>query len=977
MSKRSGVLTGLLIAGLVLVLALPFMPLVAEGSSPAPERRMVLAPANPDFLSFQAKTLARSFSDSDRAVSYGLIPSPLDRSQLVGTGGVAGRRTAQSYSSSFDLRTMGKLTDVRNQNPYGTCWAFASFGSLESSLLPTESWNFSEDNMVNASGFDRDPYNGGGNSDMALAYLARWGGPISEADDPYHSPGVPQGLPVQKHLQQALFYPGRSGPLDNDSAKAAVTTYGAVFTYIYWDDSYYNSGSKAFYYPGSTSTNHAVDIVGWDDNYAASQFTSVPAGNGAFIVRNSWGSGWGDGGYFYISYYDSWVGKELVSFNLAEPVSNFNAIYQYDPLGWTNSGGFGGNTGWFANVFTAASSSSLEAVSFYAARPGSSYTMYVYDRVNGSAFEGLQSSQSGTVDLAGYYTIRLASPVPLAAGEAFVVAIQLTTPGYGYPVPMEYPIPGYSSQATAQSGQSYVSANGTSWTDLTTQSQFSNANVCLKAFATGDTPPPSHSVSITAGPAASPSTIASEGTTNLSVSASDSLGHSLNYSWSVVSSPLGDGLFSSATAQNPTWTAPANSTGSNQTVQLKVQASCSSDSSKVDEGTVNVTVQPNVPPSHSVSITAGPAASPSTIASEGTTNLSVSASDSLGHSLDYNWSVVSSSIGNGSFSSATAQNPSWTAPANSTGVNQTVQLKVQASCSSDSSKFAEGTVNVTVQPQPQPTITVVSPNGGESWMVGESHAIQWSSANLSGNVFIELSRNGGSAWETLFAGTANDGSQSWTVVGVPSDTCRVRVTSVNNETVLDTSNANFHIESSVHEFTLHLVQNWNMISLPLTTSASPTAVFGGLPAGWMIFSWNPLIPGYLMNDQITLETGKGYWLKSPNAMNYEVSGEPFNQLKTVPLAVGWNMVGLPYLEDADWGDVHIRAGGVTYTLDQAADAGVITRYLFWLNGNQYQMANEVGKLEPGKGYWLQTKQACELLFSPGGVTPPPPPPGNP
>src|SRR5450756_246557 len=147
MSKRSGVLTGLLIAGLVLVLSLPLMPLVAEGSSPAPELRMVLAPANPDFLSFQAKTLARSSSDSDRAVSYGLIPSPLDRSQLVGAGRVAGQPTAQSYPSSFDLRTTGKLTGVRNQNPYGTCWAFASFGSLESSLLPTESWNFSEDNL--------------------------------------------------------------------------------------------------------------------------------------------------------------------------------------------------------------------------------------------------------------------------------------------------------------------------------------------------------------------------------------------------------------------------------------------------------------------------------------------------------------------------------------------------------------------------------------------------------------------------------------------------------------------------------------------------------------------------------------------------------------------------------------------------------------------------------------------------------------
>ena len=65
--------------------------------------------------------------------------------------------------------------------------------------------------------------------------------------------------------------------------------------------------------------------------------TDQPPGNGAFIVRNSWGTGWGDAGYFYVSYYDTNFGYgENAVFDDAEPTSNYNAIYQYDPLGWTD-----------------------------------------------------------------------------------------------------------------------------------------------------------------------------------------------------------------------------------------------------------------------------------------------------------------------------------------------------------------------------------------------------------------------------------------------------------------------------------------------------------------------------------------------------------------------------------------------------------------------------------------------------------------
>ncbi len=75
-------------------------------------------------------------------------------------------------------------------------------------------------------------------------------------------------------------------------------------------------------------------------------------------------------------------------------------------------------------------------------------------------------------------------------------------------------------------------------------------------------------------------------------------------------------------------------------------------------------------------------------------------------------------------------------------------------------------------------ITVISPNGGEIWYAGNSMDIQWNSQGNSGHIKIELSRNGGSTWEMLFASTPDDGKQSWVVTGPASTNCKVRISDV-------------------------------------------------------------------------------------------------------------------------------------------------------------------------------------------------------
>lgn len=94
------------------------------------------------------------------------------------------------------------------------------------------------------------------------------------------------------------------------------------------------------------------------------------------------------------------------------------------------------------------------------------------------------------------------------------------------------------------------------------------------------------------------------------------------------------------------------------------------------------------------------------------------------------------------------------------------------------------------------TITVTSPNGGETWYTGESRNITWTSSGFSGNVKIELNRTyPGGAWETLYASTTNDGTQAWTMSGAVTTQARVRISSVNVPAITDVSNANFAIAS--------------------------------------------------------------------------------------------------------------------------------------------------------------------------------------
>jgi len=338
--------------------------------------------------------------------------------------------------------------------------------------------------LIEKHGFDYGVCDGGG-TDMSAAYLARWAGPWREALHPYEYNYL-ASIPVVKHVQNIIMLPDKRNALDNAKLKDAVTKYGAVAVAMCWDDSSYKSSTASYYYNGSTDTNgHYVCVVGWDDSYAKSKFKPTPAGNGAFIVKNSWGTGWGEAGYFYVSYYDRFFGKRGgTAMFKGETTNNYRTNYGYDDLGWSSGIGYDDSTGWMANIFKARATGYVKAVSFYTSANSNPYEIYIYTNVSsGKPTTGTKyaKAKKGTILGRGYYTIPLGFYVPITLGKYFSVVVKLRTTGYNWPIPIESNIPGYSSAAKSANGQSYIAHDGKSWTELKSNDP-TWCNVCLRAF---------------------------------------------------------------------------------------------------------------------------------------------------------------------------------------------------------------------------------------------------------------------------------------------------------------------------------------------------------------------------------------------------------------------------------------------------------------------------------------------------------------
>ncbi len=448
-------------------------------------------------------------------------PETLPETMIQGTAARAAlfsgrgrtRRAAAALPAAFDLREEGAVTAVRDQNPWGTCWMFASIASFESCLLKMygEKADFSEWNCLTSHLLgDRDILNAGGNPKMADVLLTAMVGPALEVQDPYrtvkpyptieHTP-----YPASRAVAQVVYWnppydsaAKKYDTLDADyirQIKEAVYTYGAVTT-AYWHNysGCYNAETKAYYDPTATYTNHAVAIIGWDDNFSKSNFTTEPSRDGAWLVKNSWGDYYMD--TFYISYDDPSINPQggVSQFRPLDPAANHNFSRLY-----TNDSGKQGGYLYLgvkqlsvANVFTAQAEEQLSYVAYRnwnTTGVEMAYTLSVYKTPK----EGNPSSgtrliqQAGTLSTCGSHLIPLDSPVRLTTGETFSIVLTLANasePVY-FPTDSSVKTSGCSYYTTATQPGDY-----TAWTDLNRSGTSGSGTLQLRGVATPAVAPP-------------------------------------------------------------------------------------------------------------------------------------------------------------------------------------------------------------------------------------------------------------------------------------------------------------------------------------------------------------------------------------------------------------------------------------------------------------------------------------------------------
>lgn len=414
--------------------------------------------------------------------------------------------------SKFDIREQDYKIDIKNQRQTGQCWAFASLSAVEIFAKISKEINetYSPRHMeyatsrvfkngeINDWGFNRSVGNGG-HVLHSSAYLTSQVGPVLESEMPFeNNEELIEISKIQNKSKVLDVNEVTIGGLNSYSActsgmisniKNQIVKYGSVVSSAYMTDNstYYNSSTGALHYGNTALPNHAILIVGWDDSYSTSNFpsTSRPTSNGAWIIQNSYGTTFGDGGYNYISYEDTRICTLLMSVNEVDTEVEDNA-YIHDRLGYEYALGYkdlSGNpilTGYGMAVYTKSNSTELlKEVTIGAIGEGDYKIYYMAGDASKTSVANMTEIGSGEVTHAGYLTHKLENPVLIDYDdEEFSIAVKWTLDSNSNPIPISTTTSADYFFLDIQPGQTFYSHAGSNWTDAYN----SNYVVSIKAF---------------------------------------------------------------------------------------------------------------------------------------------------------------------------------------------------------------------------------------------------------------------------------------------------------------------------------------------------------------------------------------------------------------------------------------------------------------------------------------------------------------
>ena len=426
----------------------------------------------------------------------------------------------------------GYITPVKNQGNWGVCWAFSSTAISEASLIKEFPDKFNSENTdlsenllaymvshpslygkLNPSG-DYATYTAssatdylklGGNVWATGLGLMNGIGPYNENSDyPYSEDNTPSI--VNKNFTESEYYEVRNSSVakitgvfqahinnnsDNDEFKQLIMDYGAAslsYNENYTDNKFGEDGSSYYYNPNEKTSNHAVTVVGWDDSIPASAFKTAPAGDGAWLIKNSWGDYSRDNGYFWLSYYDKSISGVGIAYDFTVDGADdyFDTRYSYDGGNSVGSFGYSRPDIYGANVFTADEDSYVTGAATYTSE-GNNIELSVYTGLQNASdpTSGTKSAVAtmSNVKYEGYYSLKFDTPVKVKKGESFAIVAKITKDSGTVRIYSEY---GYSMNGLtyslkANKGESFYTYNPSyGWFDCTDSGK---NNLMIKAYA--------------------------------------------------------------------------------------------------------------------------------------------------------------------------------------------------------------------------------------------------------------------------------------------------------------------------------------------------------------------------------------------------------------------------------------------------------------------------------------------------------------